>query len=137
MRRSSHEPSPVPQRERSQGSLGVCTITGYINVQNFGAKLDSLLLRNWGLTDHELQTIPPALVRGFMKNGRGGFGSLLPGDFGRLLMRDALNSELYGPLQEEYLKGARAGTDFWIHKNRLFIPPLHVYHSSDLDRRTE
>ncbi|KAK0456568.1 Isochorismatase hydrolase [Armillaria borealis] len=74
---------------------------------------------NWGLTDHELQTIPPSLVRGFTKAGRGGFGSELPGAFGRLLMRDALNSDLYGPLQEEYLKGKDLGTDVWIHKNRM------------------
>jgi hypothetical protein len=74
--------------------------------------------RNWGLTEHELQTIPPALVRGFMKSGRGGFGAEIPGGFGRLLMREAKNSELYGPLQAEYLKGKEAGTDFWIHKNR-------------------
>jgi len=78
-----------------------------------------ILWVNWGLTDHELQTIPPSLVRGFMKNGRGGFGSEIPGGFGRLLMRDAKNSELYGPLQAEFLKGKDAGTDFWIHKNRM------------------
>jgi hypothetical protein len=53
-----------------------------------------------------------------MKNGRGGFGSQLPGSFGRLLVRDAYNSELYGPLQAEYLKGKQAGSDTWIHKNR-------------------
>ena len=34
-------------------------------------------------------------------------------------MRNAYNSELYGPLQEEYLKGQKAGTDVWIHKNRF------------------
>lgn len=78
-----------------------------------------ILWVNWGLTDHELDTIPPSLVRGFNKNGRGGFGSELPGGFGRLLMRDSLNAQLYGPLQEEYLKGSSAGTDFWIHKNRM------------------
>ncbi len=33
-------------------------------------------------------------------------------------MRDAYNSELYGPLQEEFIQGTKAGTDFWIHKNR-------------------
>ncbi|KIM85165.1 hypothetical protein PILCRDRAFT_817152 [Piloderma croceum F 1598] len=78
-----------------------------------------ILWVNWGLTDHELHTIPPALVRSFMKNGRGGFGSQLPGSFGRLLIRDAYNSELYGPLQAEYLKGKQAGSDTWIHKNRM------------------
>ncbi|KAJ7900316.1 Isochorismatase hydrolase [Mycena olivaceomarginata] len=78
-----------------------------------------ILWVNWGLTEHELQTIPPSLVRGFTKNGRGGFGSELPGGFGRLLMRDAKNSELYGPLHDEWLKGKEGGTDFWIHKNRM------------------
>ncbi|KAJ7092697.1 Isochorismatase hydrolase [Mycena epipterygia] len=85
-------------------------------LRNLGIKI---LWVNWGLTDPELQTIPPSLVRGFMKNGRGGFGSEMAGGFGRLLMRDAKNSELYGPLQAEYLKGKEAGTDFWIHKNRM------------------
>ena len=74
--------------------------------------------RNWGLTDHELNTIPPALKRGFMKSNTGGFGSLMQDNWGRLLMRDQPNAELYGPLQAEYLKGKEAGTDFWIHKNR-------------------
>jgi len=85
-------------------------------LRSIGSKI---LWVNWGLTDHELKTIPPALVRGFRKNDGGGFGSELPGNFGRLLMRDAYNSALYGPLQEEYLKGKKAGTDFWIHKNRM------------------
>lgn len=73
---------------------------------------------NWGLTDHELKTIPPSLIRSFRKHNGGGFGSGLPGNFGRLLMRDAYNSELYGSLQDEFIKGQKAGTDFWIHKNR-------------------
>ncbi|KAJ6604623.1 Isochorismatase hydrolase [Mycena vulgaris] len=95
---------PCDERRGNQDSLGVSLHFAW---------------PNWGLTDHELQTIPPSLVRGFMKNGRGGFGSELPGGFGRLLMREAKNSELYGPLQAEYLKGKDAGTDFWIHKNRM------------------
>ncbi|EJD04115.1 uncharacterized protein FOMMEDRAFT_82108 [Fomitiporia mediterranea MF3/22] len=74
---------------------------------------------NWGLTQYELHTIPPSLVRGFMKSGSGGFGAELPGNFGPLLMRGAQNSELYGPLQEEYERGKREGTDVWIHKNRM------------------
>ena len=74
--------------------------------------------RNWGLTEHELTTIPPSLVRGFMRNGRGGFGAELPGLFGRLLMRDQYNPELYGPLQHLYLEGTEKGTDTWLHKNR-------------------
>jgi len=85
-------------------------------LRSIGVKI---LWVNWGLTDPELKTIPPALVRGFRKHNGGGFGSELPGNFGRLLMRNAYNSELYGPLQEEYLKGQKAGTDVWIHKNRM------------------
>ncbi|KAJ3569767.1 hypothetical protein NP233_g4841 [Leucocoprinus birnbaumii] len=78
-----------------------------------------ILWVNWGLTDFELKTIPPALVRGFQKNGRGGFGSDLGGKFGRLLMRGEYNSALYGPLQAEYEAGKANGTDVWIHKNRM------------------
>ena len=39
-------------------------------------------------------------------------------NWGKLLMRDQPNAELYGPLQDEYLKGKEAGTDLWIHKHR-------------------
>ncbi|CAL1695726.1 unnamed protein product [Somion occarium] len=78
-----------------------------------------ILWVNWGLTDHELTTIPPSLVRGFSKNGSGGFGSEIPGGWGRLLMRDQRNSALYGPLQTLYEEGKENGTDLWIHKNRM------------------
>jgi len=78
-----------------------------------------ILWVNWGLTEHELKTIPPSLARGFRKHGGGGFGSKLPGNFGRLLMRDEFNSALYGPLQAEYEAGKAKGTDVWIHKNRM------------------
>ena len=80
---------------------------------------------NWGLTEHELTTIPPSLVRGFMKSGRGGFGSELPAPFGRLLMRGEFNSELYGPLQGLYEEGSKEGTDIWIHKNRYAYHLAH------------
>ena len=33
-------------------------------------------------------------------------------------MRGARNADLYGPLQDEWIKGKAAGTDAWIHKNR-------------------
>lgn len=77
--------------------------------------------RNWGLTDHELTTIPPSLVRSFTKGSKGGFGSRLPGTFGRVLMRDQRNSALYGPLQGLYEDGKEKGTDVWIHKNRFVV----------------
>ncbi|EIW86751.1 Isochorismatase hydrolase [Coniophora puteana RWD-64-598 SS2] len=78
-----------------------------------------ILWVNWGLTEHELHTIPPSLARGFTKGGRGGFGAPLPGDFGRLLMRGSRNAELYGPLQDAYRAGEAAGADVWVHKNRM------------------
>ncbi|KAI0275093.1 Isochorismatase hydrolase [Gloeopeniophorella convolvens] len=78
-----------------------------------------ILWVNWGLTEHELTTIPPSLVRGFRKGGGGGFGSQMAGVWGRLLMRGERNADLYGPLQDLYLEGKAAGTDVWIHKNRM------------------
>ncbi|KAF8960985.1 Isochorismatase hydrolase [Flammula alnicola] len=100
--------------------LGLACVDPLLKVvpalRSIGSKI---LWVNWGLTDHELKTLPPSLIRSFRKHNGGGFGSELPGNFGRLLMRDAYNSDLYGPLQEEYLKGQKAGTDFWIHKNRM------------------
>ena len=47
-------------------------------------------------------------------------------------MRDAYNSELYGPLQEEYLKGQKAGTDVWIHKNRFVFLLFFKIKNKDL-----
>lgn len=40
------------------------------------------------------------------------------GNWGSLLLRGSLNAELYGPLQEEWLKGKEKGSDQWFHKNR-------------------
>lgn len=61
-----------------------------------------------------------------MKGEKGGFGADLPGKFGRLLMRDAWNSELYGPLQFLYEEGQAAGSDVWIHKNRYATHAISV-----------
>ncbi|KAI6133037.1 Isochorismatase hydrolase [Pisolithus croceorrhizus] len=53
----------------------------------------------------------------FSRHREGGFGLELPGSFWRLLMCRQYDSELYGPLQAEYLKAQLAGSDIWIHKN--------------------
>ncbi|KAF8529610.1 Isochorismatase hydrolase [Hysterangium stoloniferum] len=74
---------------------------------------------NWGLTEKELKTLPPVLIRSFTKEGEGGFGCDLGGNWGPALMRGAANSDLYGPLHDEWLKGEKAGTDVWFHKNRV------------------
>lgn len=78
-----------------------------------------ILWTNWGLTDADLATLPPALARGFTKGGGGGLGSEMGGKWGRQLVRGQANAELYGPLQELYLQGKAAGTDVWIHKDRM------------------
>ncbi|KIJ57328.1 hypothetical protein M422DRAFT_148576 [Sphaerobolus stellatus SS14] len=74
---------------------------------------------NWGMTSAELLTLPPALVRSFSRSLKGGFGSEMDGNWGRLLMRGEKNAELYGPLQSLYEEGKTKGTDVWVHKNRM------------------
>ncbi|TFK93484.1 Isochorismatase hydrolase [Polyporus arcularius HHB13444] len=104
-------------REHPTGLACVIPIMNTVlALRSHGVKI---LWVNWGLTEHELTTIPPSLVRGFKKGGHGGFGAELAGGFGRLLMRGEFNSDLYGPLQGLYEQGRDAGTDVWIHKNRM------------------
>ncbi|OIW22544.1 Isochorismatase hydrolase [Coniochaeta ligniaria NRRL 30616] len=84
---------------------------------------------NWGLTNYDLLTIPPAFKSQFSKNdyANSTFGS----DMGTLerngttiavgakLMRGAWNAEPYGVLGEMKDAGDKAGTDLVFHKNRL------------------
>ena len=101
---------------------------------------------NWGLTEEEVEEMPPAMLRTFGavgagKIGEGKDGSVyvgLGGDCGmredvfegegrevqpgKLLMRDQWNSGLYGPLVGVYDEGKKLGggrEDVWIHKNRM------------------
>jgi nicotinamidase-related amidase len=101
---------------------------------------------NWGLTDEEVNTMPPAMMRAFgvydppasslpakrkKKDPRfyKGLGAdlgpveLVDGttvDAGRVLMRDTWNAALYPPLDSEYRKGLEEPLpDVWIHKNRM------------------
>lgn len=89
-----------------------------------------ILWLQWGLTQADLDDMPPAILKGFSADGnlckeRGvaGLGSeigkvQLPDggvvDGGRVLMRDQWNSQTYGPLAEAAEEG-----DMWVHKNRL------------------
>ncbi|KZS96027.1 hypothetical protein SISNIDRAFT_451689, partial [Sistotremastrum niveocremeum HHB9708] len=92
--------------------LGLKCVDPLINVVTHFRKTGvKIIWVNWGLTETELHTIPPSLSRSFSKGGRGGFGSEMGGKWGRLLMRDQFNSELYGPLQKEYEEGKKNGTD--------------------------
>ena len=99
---------------------------------------------NWGLTEEEVEAMPPAMLRTFGAVGgekAGKDGSVYVGlggecgvredvfegqgrevQAGRLLMRDQWNSGLYGPLvgvweEGRKLEGGRE--DVWIHKNRM------------------
>ncbi|KAJ9244061.1 hypothetical protein DTO169E5_2049 [Paecilomyces variotii] len=99
---------------------------------------------NWGLTEDEVNTMPPGVTRAFgvfeavpdnskkrkNPNVYKGLGAdlgpiQLPDgttvEAGRVLMRDAWNTALYTPLDRAYLEGARRSStpDVWIHKNRM------------------
>ncbi|RHZ70701.1 hypothetical protein CDV55_102703 [Aspergillus turcosus] len=102
---------------------------------------------NWGLTDDEVNTMPPSMMKAFgvydvpassndgkrkkkaptLYKGLGadlGPVELEDGttvDAGRVLMRDTWNAALCPPLDLEYRKGLEASSlpDVWIHKNRM------------------
>ncbi|KAI5477574.1 Isochorismatase hydrolase [Pseudohyphozyma bogoriensis] len=85
---------------------------------------------NWGLTEEEVESMPPGLAAGFtvpmpsklgkprvygldMEINVDGF------DAGRILMRDQWNTRLYGPLEALWKEGNAAGTDVWINKSEV------------------
>jgi nicotinamidase-related amidase len=85
---------------------------------------------NWGLTEQDIEEMPPAILRGFaastIYNGQrqiSGLGSQIGPliledgseiEGGRVLMREQWNSALYFPLEEISQSG-----DIFLHKNRL------------------
>lgn len=103
---------------------------------------------NWGLTEQEIEEMPPAVLRAFGFEGQRG-GEKVPidkhgnvggskgmgremgvfkdpnsgkeVDAGKLLMRDQWNSALLPPLDKMYQEGAKLKNkpDVWIHKNRM------------------
>ncbi|KAJ6086375.1 Isochorismatase-like protein [Penicillium sp. IBT 16267x] len=108
-----------------------------------------ILWVNWGLTDDEVATMPPAMMKAFtvlqktpaaaddgrpkkeknpdLYKGLGmdiGAVELPDGttiEAGGALMRDTWNAALYGALDAEYRKGLAEASrpDVWIHKNRM------------------
>jgi len=96
-----------------------------------------ILWVNWGLTQEEIDIMPPAILKafGFKGDGRSGkykgMGSEMgmvkdpetgkEVDAGRLLMRDQWNSALLHPLNTMYDEGSqlKSKPDLWIHKNRM------------------
>ncbi|KIX93483.1 uncharacterized protein Z520_10903 [Fonsecaea multimorphosa CBS 102226] len=85
---------------------------------------------NWGLTEYDLLTIPPAFKSGFSGGSdlaNETFGSDMGTikengttiEVGRMLMRGSWNAEPYGPLEALKNEGLASGTDFLFNKNRL------------------
>lgn len=66
---------------------------------------------NWGLTQHELATVPPFLIRGLTKLG--GLGSELPKVFGRVLMNTTLSS--MGPSRKSTYMGRKQVRIVWLY----------------------
>lgn len=90
---------------------------------------------NWGINEHDLKVMPPAVQRGFCHNraktlGYGwhvGLGSQLPDDQGRCLWKGSWNARLYDP----FLEVAKE-EDCFFDKNRpsgmwSTEEPLHRY----------
>jgi nicotinamidase-related amidase len=84
---------------------------------------------NWGITDHDLETMAPAVQRGFSKSlgWHVGLGAQLPDRQGRCLFKRTWNAELYEPL-----KAAAQPGDLFFEKTRMSglwstKEPLHVY----------
>jgi len=118
----------------SKSSLGrdlVPTQTALI--KSMRASGIKILWVQWGLTEHDLITMTPALLYNFgsgKANATMGTemgtvkttdanGTVVEIDMGRKLMRGSWNTEAWGsllPLQQE---GIEAGTDFYFNKNRL------------------
>lgn len=108
-----------------------------------------VIFLNWGLTEKEVEEMPPAGIRAFGFGSSGGekrdrfgkvvmtsggrvglgnpMGSILDPesakevDMGRMLIRNQWNTELCPPLCTLYEEGRKLSTkpDVWIHKNRM------------------
>lgn len=90
---------------------------------------------NWGIDEHDLRVMPPAVQRGFCQkraaqNGHGwhvGLGAELPNGQGKCLWKGSWNAQLYDPIRE-----ASQPEDLHFNKNRpsgmwSTEEPLHRY----------
>jgi nicotinamidase-related amidase len=118
------ELSPKATNGRAAVQPTVNMINGF---RKHGMKI---LWTNWGLTEYDLLTIPPAFKAGFSGGSNLAnetFGSEMGTitengtkiEVGRLLMRGSWNAEPYGILGTMKDEGLKAGTDLWFNKNRL------------------
>lgn len=120
---------PVLSPAATQGRVAVTPTVNMINAfRNVGMKITWV---NWGLTNYDLLTIPPAFKSGFSSNGSDmadqSFGSDMgvvqqngtAVQVGRKLIRGAWNAEPWGVLGTMKDEGLAQGTDLLFHKNRL------------------
>ncbi|KAJ4408923.1 hypothetical protein N0V82_009578 [Gnomoniopsis sp. IMI 355080] len=121
---------PALSPAATQGRAAVTPTVNMINaLRGAGIKIAWV---NWGLTNYDLLTIPPAFKSGFSTNGSDmadqSFGSDMGVvveqngstiQVGRKLMRGAWNAEPWGVLGTMKDEGLAQGTDFWFNKNRL------------------
>ncbi|KAL5116263.1 hypothetical protein ACEQ8H_005821 [Pleosporales sp. CAS-2024a] len=84
---------------------------------------------NWGLTDHDLKTMAPAIQRGFSKTlgWHVGVGAQLPDRQGRCLFKRTWNADLYEPIKAVVEPG-----DLFFDKTRMSglwstKEPIHQY----------
>ncbi|KAK5233001.1 hypothetical protein LTR47_005865 [Exophiala xenobiotica] len=115
--------SPAATKGRGAVQPTVNMINGF---RKHGMKV---LWVNWGLTEYDLLTIPPAFKLGFSDNGLANetfgsdMGTIHENDttihVGKKLMRGSWNAEPYGVLGTMKDAGLAAGTDLYFNKNRL------------------
>ncbi|KAI1202822.1 Isochorismatase-like protein [Nemania serpens] len=118
--RCNDHPAGIQAAERILEVVARCRVLGI-----------QIIWLNWGLTEQDLLTMPPAVNRSFssqlldaeddakLPEGRGqtrrGFGSDMGLDRGRLLMAQSWNAELYEPL----LAASDRTEDIFCPKNRI------------------
>lgn len=120
---------PALSPAATQGRAAVAPTVDMINAfRAIGMKVTWI---NWGLTNYDLLTIPPAFKSGFSSNGSDiadqSFGSDMGTieqngvtvQVGETLIRGAWNAEPWDVLGTMKDEGLANGTDFLFHKNRL------------------
>lgn len=120
---------PVLAPAATDGRAAVAPTVNMINA--FRAAGMKVTWVNWGLTNYDLLTIPPAFKSGFSTNGSDiadqSFGSDMGVlqqngstiQVGKKLMRGAWNAEPWGVLGTMKDEGLAKGTDLLFNKNRL------------------
>ncbi|TRM55988.1 Isochorismatase-like protein [Schizophyllum amplum] len=104
---------------------GLATVQPTIDsVKAFRAAGAKIIWCQWGLTDYDLQFIPPSYKISFStdKDPEQSFGSEMGvyngTDYGRKLVPKEYNALPYDPLWELAQEGLAAGTDLYFNKNR-------------------